>query len=322
MDEEMENVNVRKNKSKLAKVSESDKLNSQGFLSSDIYTSVDFTEVDETVDSVSDEELDYDDLDLDEQLHGSGFNDYEVTEVDSVVNFRGPPLTETQRSEEMIKASDLESYVNRIVESKWQEKEQELLKKHGLDKDRKKPGKGNDCLEIARASTTPVQTKQKGGSDLVKSPLDTTLYAPALQRNQDQNFVAANLGRPGVAEMTALVPVNDGITDQISNFVETMRLEDKARREGEDRECEGQQSGKEILDPQCSEAAQIILDAERFKEDVIPPKGNNQVLPFGLECRPSNAYAGIERANRGIIDDDEFLYITCHVERSLSEKIE
>ena len=59
-------------------------------------------------------------------------------------------------------------------------------------------------------------------------------------------------------------------------------------------------SGKEIAD-------NIIIDAERFKASVQPPKGRS---------------LNIQRLLEYMDDDDEFFHVTCHIDPSLKAKIE
>ena len=68
---------------------------------------------------------------------------------------------------------------------------------------------------------------------------------------------------------------------------------------------------------QDSEAARIILEAEKFCANVNAPKGNDlNTLDFGIDQQK-------EMDNLRLNDnDDNFFHVTCHVEPSLRAKIE
>ena len=55
----------------------------------------------------------------------------------------------------------------------------------------------------------------------------------------------------------------------------------------------------------------IVLDAEKFRADVIKPKGTKDI-PY---------FPGVRQNEGQVLEDDEFIHITCHVEKGLVEKI-
>ena len=162
---------------------------------------------------------------------------------------------------------------------------------------------------------------------VVKSPSDTTVYAPALKRTPERINLSAFLDKPrGHNVSNNVTPVrgagtinmerptdsaNDGSFDnQIANFVERIRLETIQSMQKE--AVKGQDEVQPSTSADSDNAAKLqqakaiaeesILQAEKFKAAITP-------LP------------GMESVNQGNVDD-EFFHITCHVEQSLKEKIE
>ena len=122
---------------------------------------------------MDEEELDYDSGDLDpiedEQMNRST----ETIEVDSVINFKQKkkdgktPVPITFSSPE-----ELQKYVEGVVDAKWEERESQLAEKQNVTPKARQGNKNH----------TPSTEK-------IKSPSDTTLYAPALQKTPDRNNV-------------------------------------------------------------------------------------------------------------------------------------
>ena len=169
-------------------------------------------------------------------------------------------------------------------------------------------------IEIQTQFQTP---KSRKGNDLVenantnriKSPSDTTIYAPGLQKIQ----VGGN---------------NERMLDKISNFVESVPMEfaDKG----------GQQSrfGSPTVHAEVEEmvshagearkaADKMILDSERFKASVSVPRGNANFV--NSNCDTNHLHAGDfprTDCNPVFNNDDDFFHLTCHIEPSLRNKIE
>ena len=156
--------------------------------------------------------------------------------------------------------------------------------------------------------------KKKGKAPLrtqVKSPSDTTLYTPALRRTAGGN--GNNLG-------------NVHMVNQISDFVDKMRIDSTERsRTGEQHDQQPMSAGESpqteprkrtsAVDEGRNQAERLIIEAEQFKAAVEAPEGmvaiqhcsNNNFKPAG---------------NKGPVTDEDFFYLTCHVEKGLQAKIE
>ena len=170
----------------------------------------------------------------------------------------------------------------------------------------------------------------KKGIEIVKSPSDTTIYAPALCRNTNTlDAVVNNILLPdgrgqGSVGFTRSSPVagtnflmNNGSSDpviveqQVSNFVEGAReqVRQKERESHQDTPVAGTSRDMEDSNVELAKrkASKIILDAERFKASVNEPPGT-----YSQEQSHSNVE---------LVNDDNFLHVTCHIEPNLRDKI-
>ena len=123
---------------------------------------------------LGDEELDYDFTGLDDEVEVELTVEEEVTFKTPEQAVTTPRSTKRKDSVEMIHPDDLEGYVQRLVDSRWKQKEEELLRKHRLSVG---SNSGKDGCS---------------NNEKVKSPSDTTIYAPALHRAQKRNFGVVN----------------------------------------------------------------------------------------------------------------------------------
>ena len=177
----------------------------------------------------------------------------------------------------------------------------------------------------------------------VKSPSDTTIYAPALQKRltpDNHITIVDGLEQRNVQTMSVMggCPfqndrlttniLQDGrveeekgtlesgkvdslelINQDISNFVETVRQnqhpEDTRRIDTSALE----------LEQARLRADKNIVDAERFKATVEqPPAGRNDSLVVEKPFKMLDIGSGVS--------DDDFFHLTCHIEPSLIHKIE
>ena len=124
--------------------------------------------------------------------------------------------------------------------------------------------------------TTLKKGKQYNTDSVIKSPSDTMIYAPALAKSPVRNE-------------------KDQIIEQISNFVDEMRIQHDIS-EARDKQP------MEDIDPRDeahSRADEILLSAEKFKANIEKPTSNNPQLT-----------------------DDQFFHLLCHVDTNLVSKIE
>ena len=91
-----------------------------------------------------------------------------IETVDSEVNFR----VQLRSQVEVVDQQDMEAYIQKIIDARWEQKEKELLQKHGI-------GTGMENLQLSSRTPNKVNITNE---DRIKSPSDTTLYAPTLNR--------------------------------------------------------------------------------------------------------------------------------------------
>ena len=169
------------------------------------------------------------------------------------------------------------------------------------------------------------------GMNVVKSPSDSTLYTPALQK----------------------VP-NQAIVDGISNFIKTIRMETSAvEKEGEASTSTGVRQPRLVtskfgkvpekqplntsLDEARDRAQQSIIEVEKFKASIAPAGLNsfdslNIVENVNAKEMPPNSMqmqwpTGVVENQRNFsmgegLSDDDFFHLTCHIDDSLKLKIE
>ena len=186
-----------------------------------------------------------------------------------------------------------------------------------------------------------------GNSNNIKSPLDTTIYAPALalrtgpldnstgpmrQIGMCRTPERLNFGQnsnSGIVETSN--PAN--IADKISNFVESVRLETTPNNVQEETVPGLQQASRRV--------EQMIVKAEKFKAAIAEPPGMNWGQGYAIAAHNDsvvlapgaqgnlNFQAGDQQLklnetidrNRGNSDDD-FFHLVCHIDSALQVKIE
>ena len=155
--------------------------------------------------------------------------------------------------------------------------------------------------EFEAAKTTPKKGNRNpgitSGNHVVKSPSDTTIYAPALQ-------LIDRLQRP-----QAILPNILG-QQSVPNSPNVISFVGQRSPDGIDTDKTGKTGGKRAeltLDEQLQDkASKLILEAEQHKASVQAPKG----------------IEGNEFFADNVKEDDEFFHITCHVDPVLIAAIQ
>ena len=168
----------------------------------------------------------------------------------------------------------LEKAMKKMIQQSIAEENTNAAKGKSMVTPLNSPQKGTDVIPVN------VTSGNKTGKDntLLKSPSDTTLYAPAL-RKLPPNTCVTN---------------KDELIDRISNFVEEIHFEgDEQRRESgvsrrkmPDVRPARNQTVKERIattrPPQAQrelmEADRLVIEAEQFNATVEAPKGNNNTV--------------------------------------------
>ena len=140
-----------------------------------------------------------------------------IESSDSEAEHSHPPSqVSTSSSKLTVEHPEVKSLAKTLARRKWQRKKDKYLRKIQKLKQRnatvtsnkKKSKKGTDQQRIVTATPARVMNKNyKHDHQLIKSPSDTTLYAPALQKGG-----------------------GDDAINKISNFVESIRLDKSADR--------------------------------------------------------------------------------------------
>ena len=204
----------------------------------------------------------------------------------------------------------------------------------------------------------PKVVKQSVNGSNLKSPSDTTIYAPALHKQVPYSS-------PVNVQKRVRVDDQDNIMDQVSQFVERVRLESqererqrnsrsvthsprpgtsvrrrrhsrtrtrspsssdsrsrsrtrsrsRSRRRSRSRSKRSDRSGNRDNRGKGGPAEQMVIQAEKFKEAIIPPKGKTFENDF--DKLVSMVKQKIEDDNA----DEKFFHIACHVDSALKGKI-
>ena len=196
---------------------------------------------------------------------------------------------------------------------KTKESSQNMAQKQDKAKEGKSEGQvittiaDNQSIEtvICPEKRTPVPVT-------VKSPLDMTIYAPALNKIAVQE----------VAEKNDLI-------DRISNFVEGIRMETQERTSNKDSPST---SGRKVVQPEESvndKASRLVLEAEKFHATVDTPKGMEYDNSDNLNANEAFNKGRVEPppvqqnlVNYDNMDDDDYFHLTCHMYSALKAKIE
>ena len=166
-------------------------------------------------------------------------------------------------------------------------------------------------------------TKSRAGNqgDMVKSPSDTTLYAPALAKTPDRTKqivdsilnvscvtpVTRNLRIPSQGEGNVQVVANDMVTDQIAHFIEGVRLEAqdqdrrpspvvppvRERRQSNLGEGQGQMTRQAVAGP----SSVVTLPPDNFNSDVDAAKSRANKLVLDVE-----RYKAVVNAPSGMLE--------------------
>ena len=156
----------------------------------------------------------------------------------------------------------------------------------------------------------------KGNSNLVKSPSDTAIYAPAVRKQIDMQSMSTNKK----LELEKQVVTNQQTRNQFENelnelLIQTRIGQDDRRSAGDNQRVKRRLDFNDEVgsDPQPTCSSQMekqksrerILQAEKFRAQVEAPKG---MYNFG-NYNP-------------IVDDDEFMHVTCHLDEASVETVE
>ena len=250
-------------------------------------------------------------------------SDNEVTMPGTVNHVVTGTSTETSPNgnnsiQQLVQGSDLKKWFDEMMDEKLKNAKKEWEAEQANTKGMHTPNK-------------VVKTNTRDGTvTLIKSPSDTTIYRPAVQRlNSILPPVPVHLNRTGqVLNVTAgNVPTIQPMIDQdietrVSNFVEAIRVNDgpvgqvgQVASPGPSRQPD-QLEPDDLYQEAQKRAEKTILEAEKYKALIANPPGENYDSINNM-----NETLQVRDVGSGLTDDD-FFHLTCHIEPSLVSKIE
>ena len=212
--------------------------------------------------------------------------------------------------------SDLKNWIKGVVDELKELRE--IAKTKAEDKKAKKDKKKQKKEEKRRRRDKKMQKYKKKGNEL---PIDKL----NVNSNQEQikPIISPSVGtlyRPGVQKLgtidRSVIKARQqlNLIDQISNFVEKLRVEDDKKRKRKESSKRDRES-EEVLDA----AERAIVTAEKNKAELEIPRGKEDLI------FPSQS---IEMGKVPCVDftvsdqDGDFFNINCHIDDNLKEKIE
>ena len=274
----------------------------------------------------------------------------------------GATATATATEDDILKQNpQLKKLFNQFLDERLKQAEKDGIKGGAAEviKGLKEPKTSKKSADEVNFSNKP-----RNKSTVVKSPSDTTIYVPALARPNDgiigSSPVLANMLMPKNAMMMNNMPMAMGamtINDQVDDFVGRIREEATASTSQANDGMGHNRKQSEVVIPGYDDARrradQAILQAEKFKATITPPKTGNllgkvlneqeQLIPVYINNK-GEIVGQIEQEQLSpIIDnemngqvlqqqvtpplgtglsDDDFFHLTCHIDTSLHTKIE
>ena len=171
--------------------------------------------------------------------------------------------------------------------------------------------------------------ESSGKQNRLKSPSDSTLYTPAIQRMD--NLDDQNLGNLWERQ-DALIRTPTNVVNLVNDGISQIRInlgqaEANQPRPGTSRSDQPQPStsrqqnatgrfNADQMGEARTAAENAILQAEQFKARIQPPTGIRFNNTYGLEIEKLRQMRYLD------CEDDEFFHTTCHIESGLKQKIE
>ena len=319
----------------------------------------------EGIEELSEEELDYED---DLSMLDEGFPLNEEIISDSVRPGTSQQTKDHENGSEVVnqisQMSKEQLASNPVIQRMMQKFFKDQFKNLQMDQPAGK-GTGKKSMDFKSAKDKIPQTR------VIKSPSDTTIYAPAMQQRitpNEERVVILNSGQGTVRNVVlsgerpiqsvmlqddrhlqndfkvnktdiagtlqhVVNPTHVVNTNQISDFVENVRVQQHPEDQEVNRRCSDMAAAN--LEEAQRRAERSILEAEKFKASIeAPGLCNNEFLPnmFNNHLAESNNITSkdqgevveqINLLNIGTgVSDDDFFHLTCHIEPSLIHKIE
>ena len=183
---------------------------------------------------------------------------------------------------------------------------------------RRSGDEGNVSITKNKLSAVNIENRaccvMRGNNvNTLKSPSDTTIYVPALKRVDETKESQEIITK--ISNFVDNICINSGgrssHKDGKSPLAQPLNVTPTSRNQGVtgDKCVTGDKPQPQLVPSTSGKklADNIIIDAERFKASVQPPKGRS---------------LNIQRLLDNMDDDDDFFHVTCHIDPSLKAKIE
>ena len=260
----------------------------------------------------------------------------------STLNSENEKMSEQDKARRLLlEHPELKNLVNQMLDDRMDEFKQSIA----AEKEEKSTGNPQGVCK------TPVSVNKGFNNPVInKSPSDTTLYRPIFGRENNVinstlstmengernlgNLVIANAqqGQSNNKADTSNVEMSQqignispsvvsvqqkSIMEKISNFVESLRMdvdEQIPTMSGHRSEVNvpGQTDTRKKVD-------RTVLEAEKFKATISTPPGKTDLSYSESDVDEA---AGLFKADTRQKSDDNFIHLTCHVDQTLTAKIE
>ena len=173
-------------------------------------------------------------------------------------------------------------------------------------------GSQNDNNELSTpVKKTPVKNKGKS-NEVVKSPSDMTIYAPALAKLSSPLREQVIGSKPNNVQHNTQPRFS---VDNVARFIEDIRMEHAIEKGGAGSRVSEDEAGpskkRKPTDDDYEEARKkaekVVLEVEQFRATIN--------VPQGMTVNDNEFFA------EDVKDDDKFFHITCHVDPGLVGKI-
>ena len=212
------------------------------------------------------------------------------------------------------KADDVANMVEKLVDSKMKAERENLREEYKKLEDLKRKyerlekehSKGNKSIIEGSPIKLPNNKRRYDSiqntppQPMVKSPSDTTIYVPALNRARVCNE-------------------KDVMIDKIVNFVEEIRSQQRdkeSRHATPSRESQAATEDNDDRDEARTLASKLILEAEQYKATVEQPQGKQPLNEYDHSEGPSSSVN-----DRNELSDNDFFHLICHVDANMRNKI-
>ena len=248
-------------------------------------------------------------------------------ERENEISFRRGTPARDKREQEPLDRND--PRVRELLDLLLDERKEEKRTSRSSRKRGKTPG--------STSRVNSLNSKIKGIS--LKSPSDTTLYAPALNRTTGNTT--------GVIRRQVFSKSLISLVDHVPHFADMHRRNSRRKRssrddsssssssdrdrsrirsvskhrdrDDNDRRSESRKRDSGRLDQAKELANKMVVDAERYKATLIPPKGRSEEQ--NLVNQDMKDLIAILKSKCDDEGDDEFLHITCHIDDNLRQRI-